>query len=47
MLESFLGKSALKMGLKKYLSRFKYANAETEDLWNVLSEASTLSLVVI
>lgn len=40
MLESFLGRSTLQDGLKKYLDKFKYQNARTEDLWNVLSQAS-------
>ncbi|KAL9985945.1 hypothetical protein ACROYT_G008402 [Oculina patagonica] len=40
MLEAFLGKEVFRKGLKRYLKRFEYANAKTEDLWAVLGEES-------
>ncbi|GAB6025285.1 hypothetical protein CHUAL_010702 [Chamberlinius hualienensis] len=42
MVEEFLGMETLQGGLKTYLSKFKYSNAETEDLWQVLSQQSQL-----
>lgn len=40
MLASFLGNDAFKKGLNYYLTRHKYANALTEDLWAALAETS-------
>eukprot|EP01105_Mastigella_eilhardi_P026278 TRINITY_DN7505_c0_g1_i1.p1 TRINITY_DN7505_c0_g1~~TRINITY_DN7505_c0_g1_i1.p1 ORF type:complete len:898 (-),score=185.69 TRINITY_DN7505_c0_g1_i1:55-2424(-) len=40
MLADYLGEDALRRGLRLYLDRFAYANAETEDLWRALSEVS-------
>ncbi|MSQ11776.1 MAG: M1 family peptidase [Dehalococcoidia bacterium] len=40
MLEHFLGESAFRDGLRKYIARHQYANARTEDLWAALAEAS-------
>lgn len=38
MLEKFLGLETLRSGLNDYLNTHKYSNAETEDLWTVLSK---------
>jgi len=42
MLEAFLGKEVFRKGLSRYLKRFEYANAKTEDLWEVLGEESCI-----
>ena len=40
MLENFLGEDNFRKGLKNYLTKHKYGNATTEDLWNVLEKVS-------
>ncbi|MBI5377694.1 MAG: M1 family peptidase, partial [Thaumarchaeota archaeon] len=40
MLENFLGEKNFRSGLKTYLTKHKYGNATTEDLWNVLEKVS-------
>ncbi len=40
MLYDYLGASDFRKGMKTYLERFSYANAQTEDLWKALEEAS-------
>lgn len=40
MLEHFVGEPNFQKGLKKYLSDFKYKNAEGQDLWNAIGKAS-------
>jgi aminopeptidase N len=40
MLESFLGESAFRDGIRRYMAAHKYSNSTTADLWNALSEAS-------
>ncbi|MEK6907318.1 MAG: M1 family metallopeptidase [Nanoarchaeota archaeon] len=40
MLEQYLGEEAFRNGLKYYLSKFKYENATTNDLWNSLEKVS-------
>lgn len=42
MLHSFIGDDNFKKGMNIYLERFSYSNAETEDLWEALEEASGL-----
>uniref|UniRef100_T1JIK8 Aminopeptidase n=1 Tax=Strigamia maritima TaxID=126957 RepID=T1JIK8_STRMM len=37
MLEAFIGQDLFKKGLHKYLNRFAYSNAKTQDLWDVMS----------
>jgi aminopeptidase N len=44
MLEGFLGQDILQAGLKNYLVKFKYSNAKTDDLWEVLAEESEKQL---
>ncbi|PFX22374.1 Glutamyl aminopeptidase [Stylophora pistillata] len=40
MLEAYLGKEIFRKGLKRYLKRFEYANANTMKLWAALREES-------
>ena len=40
MLERFLGADAFRDGLRAYLRKHEYGNAETRDLWDALGEAS-------
>ena len=39
MLESVIGRSVLQTGLQQYLTKYKYDNAVTDDLWESLTEA--------
>jgi puromycin-sensitive aminopeptidase len=40
MLEQYLGPEVFRDGVRRYLIRHQYANAETTDLWRALGEAS-------
>uniref|UniRef100_A0A1I8JHD6 Aminopeptidase n=1 Tax=Macrostomum lignano TaxID=282301 RepID=A0A1I8JHD6_9PLAT len=40
MLHEWLGQEAFRDGLSRYLDRHKYSNAQTEQLWKALEEAS-------
>jgi len=40
MLYDYIGDAAFRSGLKSYLTKFSYRNAETPDLWASLEEAS-------
>jgi puromycin-sensitive aminopeptidase len=40
MLEQYLGNTAFRDGIRLYLHRHQYANAETTDLWDALEEAT-------
>ena len=40
MLADFLGEDAWRNGLRKYMQTHKYANTQSDDLWNALGEAS-------
>ncbi|MFI5338386.1 MAG: M1 family metallopeptidase, partial [Candidatus Methylomirabilales bacterium] len=40
MLEQYLGASAFRDGVRRYLSAHQFGNAETSDLWRALGEAS-------
>ncbi len=42
MLEHYVGEPNFRKGLKKYLSDFKYKNAEGADLWNAIGKASRM-----
>ncbi len=42
MLEHYVGEPNFRKGLKKYLSDFKYRNAEGVDLWNAIGKASKM-----
>ena len=41
MLEQFLGGDAFRDGIRLYLQRHKYDNAETTDLWDALEDSTT------
>lgn len=40
MVEAYIGEEAFRRGVTDYLTRFQYANAQGEDLWNALERAS-------
>ena len=40
MLEHYLGESNFQKGLRRYLKKFAYQNAKTQDLWQCLEEVS-------
>ena len=44
MLEHYVGETNFRKGLKRYLSDFKYKNAEGQDLWNAIGKASKMSV---
>ena len=44
MLKGILSESVFLDGLKKYLAKFSYGNADTDDLWEVLTEVSCMNL---
>ncbi len=41
MLEQYLGADAFRDGIRLYLQRHKYGNAETTDLWDALEDSTT------
>lgn len=41
MLEQYIGEDNFKSGVNGYLGKHKFANTETHDLWNALSESSS------
>lgn len=42
MLEHYVGEPKFREGLKQYLKKFKYQNAQGQDLWNAIGKASKL-----
>lgn len=46
MLEKFLSQETLRSGLNDYLNKHKYGNADTKDLWTVLSKHTNQTLDV-
>jgi tricorn protease interacting factor F2/3 len=40
MIESYLGEEIFRKGINRFLSKYKYRNATSEDLWDSLSEVS-------
>ena len=42
MLENYVGENNFRAGLKKYLSVFKYGNAQGQDLWDAIGKASKM-----
>ncbi|QLH04529.1 aminopeptidase [Nitrosopumilus oxyclinae] len=42
MLEHYVGEPNFQKGLKKYLSDFKYQNAQGQDLWDAIGKASKM-----
>lgn len=46
MLEKFLSQEILRSGLNDYLNKHKYGNADTKDLWTVLTKHTNQTLEV-
>ena len=44
MLENFMGPEEFRIGIKRFLERFKYGNAVTNDLWKELVGVSSKGL---
>ena len=44
MLENFMGAEEFRIGVKRFLERFKYGNAMTIDLWKELEGVSSFDL---
>ena len=47
MLENYVGEPNFQKGLKKYLSDFKYKNAEGQDLWDAIGKASKMPVTAM
>ena len=47
MLEQFLGSETFRQGLHQYLTSHEYGNAQTQDLWEALGEASSQPVAAI
>ncbi|CAJ0921272.1 unnamed protein product, partial [Mesorhabditis belari] len=47
MLCFYLGEESFQKGLRIYLQRFQFSNAETNDLWKCLSEASGVDVMAL
>jgi aminopeptidase N len=45
MLFNYLGEPTFQKGLRIYLDKHKYSNAETKDLWQCLGEASGIVMI--
>lgn len=46
MLEDFLTEATFEKGIQKYLSDFKFSNAQTNDLWHALQTQTSDSVNV-
>jgi len=46
MLETVLGQTTLRQGLREYLNEHKFDNAETKDLWTALSSSTNETIRV-
>jgi tricorn protease interacting factor F2/3 len=44
MIENYLGEEKFKDGLRNYIKKFSYQNAQAEDLWNSLEEVSKVNV---
>ena len=44
MLENFMGDEEFRIGIKRFLEKYKYANAVTKDLWKELEAISSTRL---
>ncbi len=42
MIEHYVGEANFRRGLKEYLKKFAYKNAQGQDLWDAISKASTM-----
>ena len=40
MLEDFMGPEEFRIGVKRFLEKYKYGNAVTNDLWTALAEVA-------
>ena len=38
MMNTFLGENTFKQGIRNYIDKYKFANAEQDDLWSLLTE---------
>ena len=47
MLQNLMGKDAFFKGVSKYLKKYTFKNAKTDDLWNELGQVSRLQRVNI
>ena len=47
MLEHYVGEPNFRKGLKQYLSKFKYQNAQGQDLWNEIGKASKMPVTAM
>jgi aminopeptidase N len=47
MIEAYVGEDAFRNGVSTYLNRFKFSNANGEDLWIALEEASGKQVAMI
>ena len=47
MLENYVGEPNFQRGLKKYLSDFKYKNAQGQDLWDAIGKASGMPVTAM
>ena len=47
MLQSLMGKEAFFQGVSKYLKKYTFRNAKTDDLWTELGQVSNLSKMLI
>jgi tricorn protease interacting factor F2/3 len=44
MIENYLGEEKFRDGLRNYIQKFSYQNAQAEDLWNSLEEVSKVNV---
>jgi aminopeptidase 2 len=44
MLVNYIGEDTFKRGIREYLEKYSYSNAETDDLWDILSNASGIDV---
>jgi len=47
MLDSYLGETTFRAGVKEYLNRFRFRNARTEDLWDALGQSANSNVAAI
>ena len=47
MLEAHLGEERFASGVREYLTRFRYGNARTEDLWRALEDVSKVPVATL
>ena len=45
MLETYVGEDKFRNGLRKYMQLYKYSNAEGNDLWECVQEASGMEII--